>query len=435
MTETLDVRKRKIAYFFLIFSTIFLYVSLTGAKNIYSSEKTTLYELGIFGNFTDLATTMEYYFYTYAAMQIFLIFFVKKINIKWFLTATLGISALLIGAVPFTDDIVQHYVLYAVNGVLQAGIWGCLLKVLSLHLPLRLLPLANQIMSAGPAVSGAVGYGVAAAFGENWKLPFILMSLILLAAVATYFISVTYMEKFPKEIEMHHVVHSDGTEEDVSDDDENDFIHLDNKKRIILFYALSTLLSFLFTLLYFAVNNNLDVYLKEIGGFSNGKSKLLTIFAPVVAVIGPFICVRMCEMRKNFITVCSFFFGAAMLVSLSLIFLFDKSAILSLILVVLFILLVNGGRSVTLSIASLRMRSKIDTGVYSTMVNAVASIASGFAPKLITRVLDNASYTTDESWKISFVMVFVFSLVTVALLMACNLFVKVANRKKYAEEK
>ena len=408
-------------------------MTLTGAKNLYSAEKTTLYGLGIFGNLTDLASTMEYYFYTYAAMQMFLIFFVKKINIKWFLTVTLGISALLFGAVPFTTEIIQHYVLYGANGILQAGIWGCMLKVLSMHLPSRLLPIANQIMSAGPAVAGAVSYGIAAAFGENWKAPFILMSALVLCAVFFYFISVTRMEKFPKEIELHHVVHSDGTEEDVSYDDDNDFIHLDSKKRVIIFYVASMLLGFLFTSLYFAVNNNLDVYLKEIGGFSNGKSKLLTIFAPVFAVAGPFACVRVCEKRKNFIGVCAMFFGAAMLVSFLLVFLFDKSTGLSLALVVAYLVLVNGGRSVTLSIASLRIRSKIDTGAYSTAVNAISSVASGIAPKVVTRVLDNTAYETGRSWEISFVLIFVFSLLTVILLLSSMLLVKLANRKKYAE--
>ena len=77
-------KRRNRAYILLIVSSIFLYIALTGSKNLYTAEKTTLYELGIFGNLTDLASTMEYYFYTYAAMQVALIFFVKKINIKWF---------------------------------------------------------------------------------------------------------------------------------------------------------------------------------------------------------------------------------------------------------------------------------------------------------------------------------------------------------------
>lgn len=430
MEEKINLRKRKFAYFMLIFSTIFLYVVLTGSRNLYTAEKTTLYGLGIFGDFTDLASTMEYYFYTYAAMQIFLIFFVKKLNMKWFLTSTIGVSALLVGAVAFTSGIIQHYLIFSVNGVLQAGIWGCMLKVLSMHLPTRLLPLANQLMSAGPAVAGALAYGIAAAFGDDWKTPFMMIAIVLLFAVVLYFVSVTAMEKFPREIEMHHIVHSDGTEEEILCDDENDFIHLDTKKRVIVFYIASTILSFLFTTLYFAVSNNLDIYLKEVGEFSNDKAKLLTIFAPVFAVIGPFLCVRMCEKQKDFIKVCTLYFGASMLVSFLLIFLFDKSTGVSLALVVLFIVLVNGGRSVTLSIASLRMRSKIDTGVHSTTVNAVASVASGFAPKIVTRVLDDNSYSTQESWKISFIVIFVIGLITVAMLVGCMLWVKLANQKR-----
>ena len=425
-----DSKKRKIAYFMLIFSSIFLYVTLTGAKQLYTAEKTTLYATGIFGNLTDLASTMEYYFYTYAAMQIFLVFFVKKINIKWFLTATLGISAVLIALVPLTTGITQHYVLFSVNGVLQAGIWGCMLKVLSKHLPSRLLPTANQIMSAGPAIAGALSYVVAAAFGEDWKTPFLVMGIVVFLSVVLYCVSVSAMERFPREIETHHVVRSDGTEAEVADDDDNDFIHLVTKRRVIVFYAVSIILGFLLTSIYFAMSNNLDVYLKEIGGFSNGKAKLLTIFAPIFAVLGPFACVWLCEKQKNFIAVCALFYGAAMLLSLINLFTFEKSPAASLVLLVLFIVLVNGGRSVTLSIVSLRMRSKIDTGVYSTAVNAACSLASGIAPKVITRVLDNGEYSTAKSWQVSFMILFIATLAVVALLLLTMLAVRLANKNK-----
>ena len=127
MTDRIVEKKREHAYFLLIFASFFMYIILTGAKTLYTAEKTTLSELGSFGNLTDLATTMEYYF------------FMKRMNIKWFLTVTLGISAVITCAVAFTETIEQHYVLYAVNGLMQAGIWGCSLKVLSDSLPMRLL--------------------------------------------------------------------------------------------------------------------------------------------------------------------------------------------------------------------------------------------------------------------------------------------------------
>ena len=115
-------KKRSFAYGLLIFASIFLYVILTGSKNLYTAEKTTLYGLGTFGNLTDLASTMEYYFYTYAAMQIALIFFVKKMNIKWFLTLTVGASAALTLIIPFTNEIAQHYVIFAINGLSFQGL-------------------------------------------------------------------------------------------------------------------------------------------------------------------------------------------------------------------------------------------------------------------------------------------------------------------------
>ena len=435
MMEEMTVNKRRSrAYGLLIFASIFMYIAITTAKNLYTAEKTTLYSLGIFGNLTSLASTMEYYFYTYAVMQIALIFFVKRINIKWFLTATLSVSSVLTLLLPFTDGITQHYILFGINGVLQAGIWGCLLKMLSVHLPARLLPVANQIMSAGPAVAGAMAYGIAALCGENWKTPFILMGVISLISVLTYCLAVTCVERFPKEVEMHHVVLSDGTEADVEEEEDNDFIGLNNKKRIAVFFIASTLMGFLFTSLYFMVNNNLDMYLKEIGGFSNSVAKMLTIFAPVCAVIGPLMSVRSCERHKNFIAVAAFYFGVAILSVLVMLFVFDKSVPVSLALLVLFLVFVNGGRSVTLSIASLKMRKKIDTGVYSTAVNAVSSLASGISPKFIAMILDNGSYSSVQSWRLSFTLVFAFIFTAVMLLCVFIILVKCLNKKDRMKE-
>ena len=424
MEESLIKKKCTRASVFLIFASLFLYVAVTSATGLYTAEKTTLYTLGKFGNLTNLATTLELYYYTYAAMQIFLIFFIRKVNIKWFLTLTLASSAVLIASVSVTNGINQHYLIYAVNGVFQAGTWGCLLKMLSVHIPSRLLPLANQVISAGPALSGGASYTVAAAFGENWKTSFLFMGLFLFFATLLYFVSVTRIERLPKEAEALPLSDT-GTVDECG----NDFINLKNKKRIVVFYAVSMLMGFLFTSLYFMVKNNLDVFLKEIGGFTNSTSKLLAIFAPIFAAIGPFLAVRSCEKRKNFITVAALYFGAALIFATLLVFLFASHVALSLSLAVLFMVFVNGGWSVTLSIASLRMRGRIDTGIYSSLVNSVSSVASGIAPKFITAFLDDTSYTTRDSWQASFLSVFLLNLAVVAILLSLILVVRLLNKK------
>lgn len=432
MIKTSYEKREKLSHALLIFSTFFLYITLTGAKNLYVAEKTTL--TGFFSELenplTAIASTMEYYFYAYAAMQILIVFIMKKINLKWFLSLTIGASAVTTVLIGLTNTITEHYVIHIINGILQAGVWGCSIKTLGVFLPQRLLPLANTLMTAGPAVAGIISYGTAAAFGDNWRLPFIVLGIVVMAAVILFFVAVTAVAKFPRKIETHTVTHSDGTTEEVDNEEENDFIHLDSKKRVIVFYIVSVFMGLLVTALFFMLNNNLDIFLKEIGGFSNSTAKLLTILAPISIVIGPVLSVKFCEKHRNFITVAFVFFFAAFIFAIALLLFFNANIMLSLVLTVFFLILTNGGRSVSLSIAALRMRSKIDTGVYSTLVNAAASLSSGIAPKLLSIILDNSEYSTVKSWSVSFSVIAALSAAVVISLLLINLWIYLINRKK-----
>ena len=423
-------KKRNAVYKLLIFASFFLYIILTSSKNIYVAEKLTLEATGKFGSFTDLASTMEYYFYTYAATQIILCFFMKKLNIKWFLTVSLGISGILTIVVAFTKNIEQQWIIYAINGIAQAGIWGCVLKVLGQFLPEKMLPTANKLMTSGPAVAGVIAYGVSAGFGDKWHIPFILLGCILLCAVVLYFISVTIVSKYPREIKTQHVINSDGSEEDLLESDKNDFIHLNSKKRIILFYVISIIMGLVVTALFFSLNNVLDIYLKQIGGFSETTSKLLTVIAPVVIIVGPFFTVNACEKHKNFLWVASIIYAITLIFPVLLIFLFDvKFIYLPLAIYLAFLIFSNGGRSISLSIAALKVRDKIDTGIYSSLVNAAASISTGLAPKILTKIIDNPNLSTHQNWINTFIVTACIGAVTVLLLVGLALWVKLLNKK------
>lgn len=434
MKESLKDKKSSRAYGLLIFATFFMYIVLTGAKNLYVAEKTTLQSLGTFGSFTDLALTMEYYFYAYAVMQVLLLFIMKRLNIQWFLTVTLSISAVITILTAFTDTIISHWVLYTVNGAMQAGIWGCSLKTLGKYLPQKYLATANRLMTSGPACAGVVAYATAALFGNNWRLPFILLGILVLCSVLLFSFSVSNVKRYPRPIETHHIVHADGTEEDVTDEDKNDFIHLKNKKRRILFYVFSALLGAMSTGLFFTLNNVLDIFLKQIGGFDNTTAKWITILAPVIMVVGPSLCVSACDKHTNFITVGLGFFVLSLIVAVLLTLFFETSVALSVFMVLVFLLLTNGGRSITLSIASLKMRSKIDTGVYSTLVNACASVTTGMLPRVITSIVDNPALSVTQNWSNAFTVVTVFNGVIVAVLAFLIVWIKLLNKKDAKNE-
>ena len=412
-------KKRTISYWFLIISIFLLYIVLTGAKNLYNAEKTTMIEDGF--SQTDLFSTMEYYFYTYATMQIFLVFFLKKINIKWFLTITLTLSSILIVLMAFTNVIVQQWIIYLVAGALQAGLWGCSLKILSLYLPTNLLPKANMLMSSGPAVAGIISFGTAVIFGDNWRTPFIVLGALTFVCVVLFFISTTIVAKYPRDLGLFSVK---------KEGKNYDFININSKKKIILFYVFSIILALLVTSLFFAVNNTLDLFVKQVGNFDNTKSKLITILAPILIVIGPIVTVRICEKHFNFITVALVTFGIALAFSAILFALCKinlKTFPLMLIIFFLFLILINGGRTISLTISALHLRDKIDTGVYSTAVNASASIAAGLAPKLFSLIINNTS-SVQQNWTNGLFALTMLALLIVVLLTVIQLMIKRSNK-------
>lgn len=426
-------KKQNFAYRFFIFASFFMYVVLTGSKNLYLAEKTTMTGAGF--NSVALASTMEYYFYTYAAMQLLLTFFIHKINIKWYLALTVASSAVLTTLISFTEVVEYHWVIYMVNGVMQAGIWGCTITMLGRFLPHDILPKANALMSSGPATAYVLSYGTASLFGENWKLPFIVLGIILLIAVVLYVLSVNLASKYPRKIIFHHVVHADGTEEDVSDEDKNDFIHLKNKKRRVTFYSFSLFLGLLIGFFFFSFNSLVDYFLVNVGGFDNTTSKLISMVVLVLTIIGPIVAVRACEKQANFLKVSLIFFVPALLCAVALltlsIFNVEVFALL-LVLYTLFLILVNGGRTISLSVAGLRMRDKIDTGVYTTMVNVAASIAAGLAPKLFTIIIKPE--VTDpallhQNWINAFIISVILGSILVSCIVGLIFWVKRLNKK------
>ena len=409
MEKSLRNKAANFKYWLLIISSFIMYIMLTSSKNLYTSNKTTFYTLGTFGNLADIASTLEYYFYSYAIMQLCLVFFVKKVNVKWFLTITIGTSAILTILVAFTSTIIHHYIIYTVNGALQAGIWGCILKNLSKYLPRNFLAKGNGLMSAGPASAYTLSYLVAALFGENWSFPFIVLGVILLISVFVYFFAVTLVSKINYNAETY-------TANDKEILDEKPLLQLRTKSNVLVFYGISVLIGFIITSVYSMLNNNVDFFLKEIGNLTNSQCKLLTIIATVSTAIGPIFTVILCEKHKNFIFVGGTLCAISSVFLLLLTLFFEVNVILSLLLFVIFLIISNGARSISLSIAALKERSVIDTGTYTIAVNSFASIAMGFAPKFMSTILDNPTLTISQSWRLSFTICLVALVALSALL-------------------
>ena len=75
-------------------------------------------------------------------------------------------------------------------------------------------------------------------------------------------------------------------------------------------------------------------------------------------------------------------------ISVLLALFYHVNVILYLILAVFFVVLANGIKAITLSIMNIKMRDQINVASYSSISNAVASIAAGVAPVIMGAIKD-----------------------------------------------
>ena len=376
MNTSVDSQRKRTGTL-LILMAFLTYLALTVSKNLYTAEKLTMISDGI-GLLEDLAGSMRLYSITYTIGQVLLFFFVKKLNMRRFLFASVSLSAVLTALIGLTGELSQHYIIFLINGLLQAGMWGGTLKLLSIHLPPSMLPRAIAVMTSGPAVSGAGAYGIAALFGDNWRLPFLILGVLLAVFMLLYSIVLKRMEKLWNGEDEKN----DDIERNRSNELPESFSSFFTRSGVVWFYVISIIVGVSLSSFYFIINNNTDVYLSEVGQMSHTWAKTLMMLAPLASAIGPILIVRSCEKHRNFFAVSLVYLLVSMIFFASLLFIYKSYPLATFVLLLLFMVFVNGARSVTLSIAGVKMRSKIDTGRYSMLVNAVSSLAMGIMPAM-----------------------------------------------------
>ena len=169
---------------FLIWAGFFVYVLMMGSKNVYTAEVAAI-QLAFGKTKAEASLAMTYYFITYAIGQLAIAPLFSKINIKIYLTITAGLSSALTVLIGFMPSMELLYVLCAVNGALQAGIYSGVMAIISKYAPAKLLPYANRVMSTGGAIYGVLSYGVPAIFvGFGlWNVPFVLLGIVFAITV------------------------------------------------------------------------------------------------------------------------------------------------------------------------------------------------------------------------------------------------------------
>ncbi len=405
-------------YNFLIFASAFLWIIMTGSKNIYTAELVEIMQVFNVSK-AETSLAMTYYFITYSTTQVIFFFTMDKINIKWYMAISIFLSGIVTVLVALVTGMWQLWWLLSLNGILQAGVWGMCLAVFNKYLPKNMHPKANTAMNVGMAVAGIISYGSSSLFVSfgRWDLPFIILGIILSLSAIIYFIAIMLCENIERATSQTKTVPAVKTE------NVNLPFTLETKNKKALFYVVTFILSLFIHSVYYATLNWLPNLITENYGLENSVSILISVFAPLATMLGPVIAINHCEKSGNFIKVGLIYLVIATVFAFLRIFLFNVNLIIALIVIMIFLILAQALITIIFSVISYKMSSFINAGAHAGLMNAAGGYAAGLSPTIIGAIIDATS------WKFSCALI---CIITATIAISALIILLLTSKKKHA---
>ena len=338
-------------------------------------------ETGLIGTF---------FFFAYGIGQILNGIFCKRYNKKFVLTIALIVSSI-INAIIFVG--VPFYLLkflWLVNGVAQSFLWSSLISLISKNVSHARLKIAVVVMSTSLAVGTFITYGASAIFNlfNAFKYSFLLGAICMFIVGCSWFIfhdKLTAKEEgfIEKELELER--------------EENAQNERAGKTLAINLVALFICLAI------FAVINNfikdglntwVPTILKETYGFTNSLSVALTIILPVINFFGSMLSEWVYGKLKDFILTLAVMSLVA-LIAIAIIILTLKSVmIITLLTFAVVTLLMTGITHVIVSSAPVYMRSKMDSGLTSGVLDGFCYLGSTISSYGLGAIAESVGWTS-----------------------------------------
>jgi sugar phosphate permease len=402
-------KKNKKYYTHLIVSAYLLYIISIAIKLCYSAQLVVIgSDFGV--SKTELSIGLTIYYVVYAIAQIIFSVFVKKIDLRLFIAITVASSGLSYGAIFFTNQLWQVWLILGINGIFQVAIWGGIMSIFGKYLPDYMVSHATQIMSTGMAVGTGLAYGFSALFTAvlTWRYTFIFFAVITFATIVYFFWAEKGAEKNIDAVELKPLVKTKNP--------------TNNKKTTslgILLLAFVSLLAFVISVIYYSLLNWVPNLLKEVHSVPESYSILISLLLPVSIFFGPFLGNAMCEKDFNYFKVGLKLSIIIAIFAVAMIFTYDlnvygANSVVSLIVAIVGCLIVlfftRAYMNVLMAYIPLRIRNMIETGKSSLITNACACVSAATAPFVTALIMDNFG------WQALFIFIALICAILIVLL-------------------
>ena len=416
--------KRLKAGNWLIFACFIMYTLSMSVKGVFSAEISYIKNLWGLTN-VQIQFGNTAYFVIYGIVQVLLFVFAKKINFRTYLIVTIPISLIFAILMGTCTGITQMWAYFGLTGAFQAAVYSGCTAILIKALPTCQLSKANIIMNLGYACGTVFAYilsGICVSSG-SWSLPYFIVGGLYAISIVIFIIVSKYALYFCHINEIFNRRDVEKSNDKKDNTTTTSFITLETKKKTAWFYVIILPLIFIITSLYYCIISNVTLFLTDVHGLPENIGIYVSILAPIMVASGPIITIAACNKNNNFVLEAIKFMCIIIATTILLIFFYKVNLIFALILVIVFLVLTQGVKAITLSVVTYNMRSQLNSGAFSAISNAVASFAAGVMPTILGIFLDNFG------WTISFIFTLVLAVIFILALIIINVIITNANKK------
>ncbi len=421
--KNIEANRHKVGKMFMFTCSLF-YILSVAAKGIFAAEISYIVKIW---NLTqmqvELANTL--YFITYGLVQIILFIFMEKINIIKYAFVTVPISAVVSIAMGLVSGIKGIWVLFALVGVFQAGMWCGANYLVTKYVPRKLLPSANKLLASGYAIGTAVSFVISAFFVglELWRIPYFILGGLLLVCTAVLFYQTKLIARYSainKRLDLRQMMLENKEKNNnitlPQEMVEKPIFSLSSNKRRVVFYMAILVVSFLLNGLYYGVMSFVTRVLVDIYALPQDASIYISTIIPIIIILGPLITINSCEKHKDFIKVAIKYLFIILPIPILIIFFYKVNIILYLVLIVLYLILANGIRVILNNVVGFKMNDYINVAAFVALINAFASISASVWPLIIAYIKDNGTWGATYSAIAIMVVVVLLATIVIDLL-------------------
>lgn len=374
--------KRSNNYWLIIIWTFAFYVANISTKNLYSAEIIEI--IRHFGNVpkakASLATT--FYFVTYAVAQLIISRFIKKLNLLKMLFGATIISICLTAVIPVCSVLWQVYVIFAINGVLQAFTWPTVMYITSHYLSGKYVSKATMLLGVGGSVGYVLDFALSSFFIKysNWQISF--WAFCILYLTSTFGLAFI-LKKSEKTTEEKGKMTLKATPES----------QYKVKVNLKLFYFFICIGGFLINVIYYGVQGWITTFLHDNFDFSSSSSALFTTIIPIFSAVGPVLSVPLCE-KFGYQKVSAVLISGIAALLLILGMFCNKSVVLFIAIIVVIITVLRLLSVVFSTVILVNNRSIIDIASVAAISNTFISVGAAAGPIFMGSVIDNFGWGT-----------------------------------------